>query len=174
MSGKIIARPYAAAAMDYAHESSAVAAWGDFFATLAQSEDAICAVVRQCAGDEVPVAEALCDLLKIKDTGQRNFLHIAAQNRRLLHIGDIARYFVALRLDADNIAEMHIESARQLNAGQRKDLEKALAHWSGRTVQATHAENPDLLGGVWVRYKDHVWDASVRGRLERLSASFGA
>lgn len=165
------ARPYAAAAFAHAKAAGALASWSEMFASLAASSDAVRAAARAHPGGEMPLAEALVELLKLKDEGQKNFLHIVAQNRRMENIGAIAFQFEEMYLEEQNIAMMRVESARPMDKKDQKQFNEFLSRWSGREVRAVYEENPALLGGVRVYAKDNVLDASVRGRLDRLSAA---
>ncbi|MGI9307352.1 MAG: F0F1 ATP synthase subunit delta [Gammaproteobacteria bacterium] len=165
------ARPYAAAAFDFAKAKGALDSWDEMFATLAASADAVRAAARACPGGELPLAEALAELLELQDEAQKNFLRIAAENRRLGGIGDIARQFAEMHLESQNIAAVRVESAHPMDGKAQQEFNKFLARKFEREVRAEYAENPALLGGVRAYWKDNVLDASVRGRLDRLSAA---
>ena len=165
------ARPYAAAAFAHAKSSGALDSWGDMFASLAASGQAVRTAARAHPGGELPLAEALVELLKLRDEGQKNFLRVVAQNRRMENIGAIALQFEELHLEEQNIAKMRVESARPMDKKEQKQFNEFLARWSGQEVRAVYEENPNLLGGVRVHSKDNVLDASVRGRLDRLAAA---
>ena len=170
MSDKI-ARPYAAAAFAHAKAQDAVAEWGKMFAVLAASADAVAGAARAYPTGEMQLAEALCELLKLHDDGQKNFLTVVAQNRRVSCLGAIARRFAELQNEDEGVAVMRVESAVSMGALARRDFDAFLAAWSGKKVRAEYAENCELLGGVRVYAKDHVLDASVRGRMDRLAAA---
>ncbi len=165
------ARPYAAAAFAFAKAENALAAWGEMFATLAASGAAVCSAVKTYPGHEAALAETLAELLKLKNEGQKNFLRILAQNRRMENIGAVARQFEEMYLDEQNVAKLRVESARPMNGKEQKEFNKFLAQKYGREVRAEYSENPELLGGVRIYRKNNVLDASVRGRLDRLAAA---
>lgn len=170
MSDKI-ARPYAAAAFAHAQAQNAVGEWGKMFAVLAASGEAIAQTARAYPTGEAELAESLGELLKLRDEGQKNFLTVVAQNRRTACLGAIARCFAELQNEAEGVAVMRVESAMAMNNSAQRNFNDFLKAWSGsKEVRAAYAENPKLLGGVRVYAKDHVLDASVCGRLERLAA----
>ena len=166
-----IARPYAAAAFAHAKASNALDLWATMFASLTSSVDAVRELVRANPGESMRIAESLLDILKIKDSGQINFLTVVAQNRRLEYVGDIAREFDELHMDDQGAAVMTVESAREMNKSAQKSFDEFLNHWSGRQVRTTYTQNSELLGGVCVYWRDNVLDASVRGRINRLAAA---
>ncbi len=165
------ARPYAAAAFAHAKAENALDSWAKMFTTLAASESAIVSSVRAHPGAMEVIADAVSELLGLKDAGQINFLKVVAQNGRLEIVGEMARQFEDMHLDAQGAAVMRVESAHPMDKSARKSFDEFLCRWSGKEARAAYEENPDLLGGVRVYWRDNVLDASVRGRLERLAAA---
>lgn len=165
------ARPYAAAAFAHAKAQNALDSWGKMFASLAASAESVCAAARAYPGREPALAEALAELLSLKDEGQKNFLRVLAQNGRTTAIGEVAAQFEELHLEAQNIAKIRVESARPMDKKAQKTFNEFLAAKYGREVRAEYSENPGLLGGVRVYHKNDVLDASIRGRLDRLASA---
>lgn len=66
------------------------------------------------------------------------------------------------------IADAQVNSARELNAGERKMLEAQLVGVTGKKIRAHYAEAPELLGGAVVRIGSTIYDGSVRGQLQRI------
>lgn len=58
----------------------------------------------------------------------------------------------------------HITSTSELRASQKKDLEDMF----GKTE---FSQNPNLLGGIAVRIKDKLYNATLRKKIETLRAS---
>ena len=69
----------------------------------------------------------------------------------------------------DRTTRAVIESAVPLSAVQRASVADALTAATGRTVRATYAVEPAVLGGIRVTVNaTTVWDGTVAGRLARL------
>ncbi|MDB6120851.1 MAG: atpH [Verrucomicrobiaceae bacterium] len=64
----------------------------------------------------------------------------------------------------------HVESATDLDAATRADLQTSLTRKYGRPISLTFQTNPELLGGIRVKVGSDVWDGSVKARLEALKA----
>ena len=64
----------------------------------------------------------------------------------------------------------HVESATELDAATRADLQTSLTRKYGRPISLTFQTNPELLGGIRVKVGSDVWDGSVKARLEALKA----
>jgi F-type H+-transporting ATPase subunit delta len=98
----------------------------------------------------------------------RNFLAVLIDQRRIASIGEIVLLFKEELDRRTGITEARVLSARELSSAEKRSLEKQLAEITGRTVRATYAEDPALLGGVTVRVGSTIYDGSVQGQLRRL------
>jgi F-type H+-transporting ATPase subunit delta len=63
-----------------------------------------------------------------------------------------------------------VESATELDAATRTDLQASLARKYGRPITLSFQTNPELLGGIRVKVGSDVWDGTVKARLEALKA----
>jgi len=98
----------------------------------------------------------------------RNFLAVLIQHDRLNVLDDV---LVEYRKEVNQrlgISEVHVTTARPLEADERRGIEQQVAALTGTQVQATYYEDKSLLGGVVVRVGSTVYDGSVKGRLDRL------
>ena len=59
-------------------------------------------------------------------------------------------------------------AAMPLTADETEALQKKVAAMTGKTVDLRVEVDDALIGGLTVRVGDTLYDASVRGRLERL------
>jgi F-type H+-transporting ATPase subunit delta len=66
------------------------------------------------------------------------------------------------------VVEAVATSAMPLTRDETAALQKKVAGMTGRTVDLRVEVDESLIGGVTVRVGDTLYDASVRGRLERL------
>jgi F-type H+-transporting ATPase subunit delta len=124
-----IARPYAKAAFQYARERNAFAAWSETLAT-ASAVVADAQVKRLLSSPRVTPNE-LVELIagvvgQSLDVNGRNFLSTLAQNRRLGLLPEIAAIYEALRAEIEQIADVEVISAAELNEAQRVRLTTAL------------------------------------------------
>ena len=81
--------------------------------------------------------------------------NVAAEYRRMLN---------RQRGVVDAVAK----TAMPLTDGETEALKKKVAQITGRTVDLRVEVDESLIGGITVRVGDTLYDASVRGRLERL------
>ena len=61
-----------------------------------------------------------------------------------------------------------VESATDLDATLRQQLQQSLNAKYGRELSLQFSVKPELLGGIRVRVGSDVWDGSVKARLETL------
>ena len=105
------------------------------------------------------------------DERGRNFLSTLAQNRRLGVLPEIAAIYEKLRAEVENVADVHVTSAVQLDDAQRARLVAALRKRLEREVRLHCAVDAALIGGAIVRAGDFVIDGSLKARLERLASA---
>ena len=98
----------------------------------------------------------------------RNLIALLIRNDRIAGFDDVA---AELRREINRrlgISEAKVVSARKLDDGERRDLEKQIAGLTGGLVEAQFEEDGSLIGGAIIQVGSTVYDGSLRGRLERL------
>jgi F-type H+-transporting ATPase subunit delta len=126
-----------------------------------------------------PVEQKVALLDKMNATLQmsrevRNFVAVLIRNNRIAGLDDVV---AELRREINQrlgIHEAKVVSARKLDDGERRELEKQIAGLTGGTVEAQYEEDSSLLGGAVVQVGSTVYDGSVRGRLDRLREELSA
>lgn len=98
----------------------------------------------------------------------RNFLAVILQNGRMHGVGAIlAEYRAEINVRL-RIADAEIASTRELDAGEREEIEAKAAALTGLKIRARYRQDPSLLGGILLRIGDTIYDGTVRGKLEEL------
>ncbi len=100
----------------------------------------------------------------------RNYLFVIVDQRRAGMLIEIEQAFSELLDARQGITQATVTSAEDLTAGERAELDAALAKLTGRKVQARFQTNPELIGGAVVRIGSTIYDGSVRAQLDRLRA----
>ncbi|HUO78981.1 MAG TPA: F0F1 ATP synthase subunit delta [Steroidobacteraceae bacterium] len=169
-----IARPYARAAFEHAHESQSLAAWSQLLAAGAAvaatpGADALFGNPRVSAAELIElVAGVATESGAAVGADGRNFLGVLAHEHRLALLPEIAAQFEARRAEVENQLDVEITSAVALTDAQRAAFRAALGKRFGRNVRLAEQVDPTLVGGAVVRAGDMVIDGSLRGRLARL------
>ena len=105
------------------------------------------------------------------NTQQRNFIHVLADNQRLLVLPEIAAIFEALKAEAEKTVNVVVDSAFELSAAQQEKIMGSLKKRMGREIKITCNVKKDLLGGVVIRAGDKVIDGSARTRLGEMAVA---
>jgi len=104
----------------------------------------------------------------------RNFLAVLIKQHRIQLLADVVKQFKTELNDRLGFAEAAVSSARALSNEERSKLEQEVSRMSGKSVKASYATDPSLLGGAVVTMGSTVYDGSVRGKLERLKKQMAA
>ncbi len=167
-----LARPYAKAAFEYARDAKAFAAWSQGLnrAAAIVADPDVAALTKNPQMTTQQLVSFITEFDGPKpDGGIVNFVHVLAENHRLLLLPEIAKHYDELVADVENTVDVEVVSAVALNAAQSDKLSQALAKRLKRKVRMQNTVDAALLGGAVVRAGDLVIDGSLKGRLERLS-----
>jgi F-type H+-transporting ATPase subunit delta len=165
-----LARPYARAAFAAARDSNGFAQWSQMLGAAATTvaDERVVKLLSSPRVQPADLVELIAEASRADEHG-RNFLNTLAQNRRLAVLPEVAAMYEELRADVENITDVHITSAVQLDEAQRTRLVAALKKRLKRDVRLHCAVDAGLIGGAVVRAGDFVIDGSLKARLERLA-----
>jgi F-type H+-transporting ATPase subunit delta len=113
-------------------------------------------------------ASLLEELARDADELVRNFVRLAAEKGRAGELPEISAELEALVARAQNRLAVELTTAYELSDAEATSIVQAIEKASGRTVEATRAVDPSIIGGIVLQVGSHRADGSVRGRLERL------
>jgi F-type H+-transporting ATPase subunit delta len=169
--GSSTARRYAEAAFQLAARDDALDAFGD----------GLDLAVRMLGGDEVvgilrnparPLTDrtALVDELLGKRVPEpvRKIAGLLVARGRVDRLPNVAAEYRRLLNKQNGVVEAVATAAAPLNREETAALERKVTEMTGKTVDLTVMVDESLIGGLTVRVGDTLYDASVRGRLERL------
>ena len=83
-------------------------------------------------------------------------------------LADIVEAYRARLMDHLGVVKATVTTAHVLPAERAANIERSLAHASGRQVILTTEVDPALLGGLVAKVGSTVYDASVARNLERI------
>lgn len=166
-----VARPYAKAAFNFAIEHQSVERWQEMlaFAAFVTRNEQISELLSGAVAPETlsKMFIAICGD-KFDEYGQ-NFIHIMAENGRLLVLPAVLHQFIELRASLESTIEVDVLSASVLSNEQQTKIICAMEKRLSRKVRLNCKIDKSVLAGIIVRAGDMVIDGSVRGRLERLT-----
>ena len=169
---RTLARPYAKAAFQAANESGTLQLWADQLAILGSisTDSKVASVITSSTVDAASQVATIVALVGDElNASVNNFLHILAENKRLLLLPSIAELFVELKANLERSVEVNISTAFALDDATETKLAQALKDKLQRDIQVHTDVDKSLLGGVVVRAGDIVIDGSVKGRLAKLA-----
>ncbi len=168
------ARRFAEAAFQLADRDDALDAWaaGLDAVAAAVSDETVARVIDNPA---VPLPDRIGLLQKSlggrTPQGVLNIAKVLATRRASDRLPGIASEFRRLLNQRRGIVEALVTSAAPLSADEVTAVRDKVARMTDRTVELQTAVDEALIGGLTVRIGDTLYDASVRGRLERLRES---
>lgn len=116
--------------------------------------------------DKFVVIDELCSSYKLENL--TNFVKLLTKKHIIYRFKDIAKE-VNKRLNQElNTDEGFIYSVEKLSDERVKEIEKAISKKLGHPVELRNKIDERLIGGVKVIVHDHVFDGSIKSKLETL------
>jgi F-type H+-transporting ATPase subunit delta len=104
----------------------------------------------------------------------RNLLLLLVVKGRGGEVEEVADEFERLAAREEGQLSVELTTAFELSEEEARTIVGQIEKASGRTVEATRAVDPDLIGGIVLQAGSLRVDASVRSRLERLNRELTA
>ncbi len=98
----------------------------------------------------------------------RNLVYLLLDGERMGSLAAISRELDAMIEAKGGRVSATITSAKPLDPSQISQITAALETLSGKKVDVTRKEDPNLLGGVVAKVGDVVYDGSLRTQLRTL------
>jgi F-type H+-transporting ATPase subunit delta len=125
----------------------------------------------QLVGPGIPAEvrkSALDRLMADATPTTRNVLKVLVDNGRLADATELAIEFRRLVRERDKQLDVHVTTSIQLSDELRTTLEQRLSDSTGKQVNLHASVDPEIIGGLIVRYGDTLVDTSLKGRLESM------
>ncbi len=172
-----LARRYAKALLSLGRESDQVDAIGtqlDSLVALGQANDGQIAAVMSNPGltpsERRAVLEAVLPRLKLTPL-VTNFVRLVLDKDRYAAVPDIAREYRALADAVANRVRATVTTATPTTPELQREIAAALSNATGKHVVVETKVDPSLLGGMVARVGSHLFDASLRTRLDTLQVA---
>lgn len=169
-----LAKPYAQAAFEFATEHKTIERWSAALevAGCLVGDSTIMALYQSPKISREEFVDAVLALLKCEDDAHlRNFFKLLVQNKRFALLPYIAARFKDLENEATALVDVTLTTARPVDSVQQKQFVEKFEQKLGRKIELTCEQDPDLLGGMVVRYGDYVIDASLKTQIQKLAHS---
>ncbi|HVS04032.1 MAG TPA: ATP synthase F1 subunit delta [Thermoanaerobaculia bacterium] len=170
---RTLARPYAEALLGAAGSTDRAVAVRDQLVAFARLLADHPVLGRMATSPAVPLAVKQQALAAVAESAgldplARRFLAALLTRYRLRRLEEILAGVGELIDHRLGIAIAEVGTAQPLSDEQRSRLAAALQGKLGRKVRLEESTDPDLLAGFRVRVGSDLWDASLRGQLDRL------
>ena len=103
------------------------------------------------------------------DSLVKNVLRLLFEKGRGGQVAEVAAEFEQLAAREEGQLNVELTTAIELSEDEARQIVGQIERVSGRSVEATRAVDPKLIGGIVLQAGSLRVDASVRGRLERLT-----
>lgn len=172
-----LARPYAKAAFEFADSSSALADWSAMLASLAAvvADDKVEKALSNPAATTEQNAETLLVLMgDTLDAKAKNFVSNVAANKRTALFGEISQLFDLMKAQREQVLDVAITSAFEVQEDQQTKLAEALSKNLNRQVTLSCDTDANLIGGALIHAGDTFIDGTVSGRLAKLAEAMNS
>jgi F-type H+-transporting ATPase subunit delta len=167
-----VARPYAEALYELANQGNALDRWSEtlgFAASVAADPqmDKIIGNPKLTQTEQEHTFLTVCE--GRLDEQAKSLVRLLLENHRISLLPTIAMLYEEFKAAHDGKVEASITTAFSLGEAEIKDLVDRLAAKYKRQIQPSVSVDPELIGGVRIVVGDAVFDASVRGQLEKMA-----
>ncbi|WP_265821276.1 ATP synthase F1 subunit delta [Geovibrio ferrireducens] len=97
-----------------------------------------------------------------------SFLVMLAMKNRLELLDEISGYLKTLAMEEKGEAVAEVTSATELSGDAVKSLEEALSKITGKKITAVVTVDKSILGGVVAKVGSTLYDASIRGQINKI------
>ena len=117
--------------------------------------------------------DSKCEVIDLLTKGFKldnlsNFLKVLVKKHRLNILKRIAKEFIEISNEELRILEGIVYSTIPLSKEEISKLEKAIKAKLSQDVELVNKIDESLIGGVKIAISDHVFDGSIKGKLESL------
>jgi F-type H+-transporting ATPase subunit delta len=169
-----LARPYAKASFELARDEQALARWDEMLKLSSEivMEKSMAGLLESPHVSTSEVAKLITDTAgEAFDNRFTDFITVLASNGRLPLLPQISGLYHQLREEAEKRLSVRVVSAVPLDEQQAGRLRSALARRFDCEIELDNEIDRKIIGGAVVYAGDQVIDGSLRGKLEKLSAS---
>lgn len=96
------------------------------------------------------------------------FIGLCVENDRLEFFEDILEFLPELWNEEKGVSTFEVSSVVPLNEVQKEKLKEKLELLENKPVFLKYMSDPSLVGGLFLRQGNMVYDVSIRGNLDRL------
>ena len=107
-------------------------------------------------------------LLKDADPLVRNAMLVLVDNGRLALLHDVSVAYAELAAEQERILDIEVTTAVELGAAQVQQLQQSIEQATGLSARLEAKIDPAIIGGIVLRARGVLLDASVRRELDEI------
>jgi len=120
----------------------------------------------------VSLYETIKDLSEEELKGKmNNFLEVVKKRKNLRLLNKIFKSFVEIFEQREGIIKVEVTSSRELSHKVKTEIIDWLKQETNRIATLQEKIEPEILGGVIIKFEDTFLDASLTSQLKRLQNS---
>ncbi|EJW18467.1 F0F1 ATP synthase subunit delta [Paenibacillus alvei] len=100
-----------------------------------------------------------------------NMVQLLIERGRIDALREIADSYVRIAGEALGILDATVTSAYPLDESEKEAVAAEFGQKLGKTIRVHNVVDASVIGGLQVRIRDHLYDGSLSGKLERLNRS---
>ncbi len=139
----------------------------DFVHSLAENRQALSTLLNP----QLPVdsrKRVIVGMMKDADTLARHAVMLLADNGRLAMVGDVAAAFADMAAQEERILDIEVTTAVPLAAEQADSIGQRIEKATGLKARVDARVDPSIIGGLVLRARGVLLDASVRRELDEI------
>ena len=113
-------------------------------------------------------ARVLAELAEGSDAVLGRSLAVLHENGRLPLLPDVQEAYARRYAEENDELDVVLTTAVEISEAQTEELRETLARATGKTIRLERRIDPAILGGIVLRVRGLLVDASIRRRLELL------
>jgi ATP synthase F1 delta subunit len=139
----------------------------DFLEALAESRQALATLLNP----QIPAdsrRRIIAGMMKDSDPLARNAIMVLSDNGRLSMVRDVVMVFAEMAAQEERILDIEVTTAVSLDPAQTKRIEQRIEQATGLKARIDARVDPSIIGGLVLRARGVLLDASVRRELDEI------
>jgi len=96
------------------------------------------------------------------------FLELLTKNKREIYLKSIARNYIKIYRDFNNITSVNISTAVEIGDTLKNKVKTVVGQILKKQVELSETTDADIIGGFVIRIDDKQYDASIKHKLEKV------
>ncbi len=181
MSNSNIAKRYAYAFFSYineSHKSSADKIWQELscISNLYYESDDFKNIIKNPtinSEEKIAIFSSLQKSHKLSDELFK-FITLLIEKKRLIFLPDIDKFIKEFIMAEENKIEAEVTFAKEADSSIKNEIIKKLEKVTGKNIVLKEKIDPAVIGGVKVKFGSNLFDATIKGQLDKLKIALNS